>query len=95
MYYQNEIRTYNEDVHHMELIPVQFQGSSFALYIARTWLQAAGKYAETAYEESLVVETPENLIETFDKDKDFTFKCNITLRPELSWKGDYKKLKVD
>lgn len=57
-------------------------------------LQATKKYAPTAYEDSLVLDTPADAAARFDKDSDFSYTCSLTLQPEVKWKGDYKKLKA-
>ena len=41
------------------------------------------------------MEDAEQLCSRVDANSAFTYGCKVTLAPEVSWKGDYKNIKVE
>jgi len=57
-------------------------------------LQALEEYRTRTYEDSLIIEEGATLCKRFDAKTAFTYKCQLSMSPEMAWKGNYKDIKV-
>lgn len=52
------------------------------------------EYRHITYADSLSLEDADVLCDRFDVNKTFSYSCSLALCPEVTWKGDYRNMKV-